>query len=96
MAELRMDPRAVAALQRGELRKDWRVVGERVQADEGRWRLVWLQADGKRGIARRIREELHAVGCPAQVVGLVGLGEAPRPWQGIAVFARVMGRLNGF
>ncbi len=95
VVEVRIDVRATAILAKGELRKDWGPVAARVAADQGRWRFVLLQNDGRRGIAREVREHLAAAGCRAQVVGLVGLGEAPRPWNGIAVFARVRGPYLG-
>ena len=95
MSELRIDPRASAILARGEMRRDWRPVASRVEADQGRWRLVWVAPDVRKGIAREVRERLAAVGCRAEVVGLVGLGTHPRPWTGIAVFARVPGPYRG-
>lgn len=91
--EVKLDPRAVEAINDPTPRKDWRTLARRIEAAEGRWQLVMLVPDVTRlGIAEYVRVRLRDNGCRAQVVGLLGPA-GHRPWTGIAVFARV-GRGN--
>lgn len=87
--EERLHPRLIEAAERGELRRDWRAMARRIEAQEGRWQLVGIPKRKDRGIVAHVTECLAAVGCRAQVVALNGLGADPRPWTGWAVFARI-------
>lgn len=87
--EVKLSPKIIDAISRGELRKDWRSTAKRVEAQEGKWQLVGVTDRTDRGVAAEVTERLGSVGCRAQVVALLGLGEHPRPWTGWAIFARI-------
>lgn len=87
--EVKLSPRIITAIERGELRRDWRAVAKRIEAQEGKWQLVSVTEKPDRGITAEVTERLRSVGCRAQVVALLGLNSGPRPWNGWAVFARI-------
>lgn len=88
--ETKLAPELIERITKGELRQDWKAVGERVKAREGLWQLVAVTERSDRGIAKEIRERLQSAGCKAQVIALLGINGGARPWQGWAVFARIL------
>ena len=86
--ETKLDPSIITAINRGELRRDWKAVAKRIEAGEGQWQLVAVTQRNDKGIVAEVKERLRSVGYTAQVVALKGMEIHQRPWSGWAVFAR--------
>jgi hypothetical protein len=87
--EVKLHPKLITAIERGELRRDWRDVARRIEAQEGQWQLVAVTQRNDRGVAKEVEDRLKRVGCIAQVIALKGMNIHQRPWSGWAVFARI-------
>ena len=91
--ELLLDPKLVDAVNRATVKRDWRAIARRIEAQEGRWQLIEIHPGSDKDAARDHRlyceEKLRGVGCRVQVVGLQGMNIHQRPWSGWAFFARI-------
>lgn len=91
--DVKLDPKAIVALNRGDQGRSWRQLAKKIESREGDWQLVEvvpLCSKASMGEKREhIRASLRAVGCRAQVVALQGMNINQRPWSGWAVYARI-------
>lgn len=92
--EVKLDPGLIDAVNRAKVKRDWRAIGQRIEAMEGQWQLIEVTGNREnperdRGIAGEYKAKLAAAGCVAQVVALQGMNINQRPWSGWAIFARI-------
>ena len=91
--EVKLDPRVISAVERGDLGRSWRQLARKIESREGGWQLVevvpFCEKNKIREKREHIRTRLLAVGCRSQVVALQGMNINQRPWSGWALYARV-------
>lgn len=66
--EVKLDPKFIEAVRAGDLKIDWKSVAKRVEAQEGKWQMVFVTKRYDKGLAEEVASRLARVGCKARVV----------------------------